>query len=589
MRLLHSRIYLFALLLLIATACNTDPQEDNATVTTECPEVVTRVLTDADVLNPLLLTVQTAQTGTEMMFQSLLSQNPFNFELEPLLVKSRAQSEEVTEGEHEGGVKYTFEFRKDAIWDDDSPITAEDYLFTLKAVFVPQLPNAHIKAILDPIADVITYSDNPKKISIITSSKLFSGEQVISNTVPVLPKYVYDPNGLLDDIPFASFRGADSETKMQDFDAQLQEFAAFFQSDEVNRVPGISGGSGPYELEEWIPGQSISFKRKDNWWCDRLSEKNISQEAYPCSITMKPIPDDATIMSAIKGGEVSIASGLAPKAFNEAKEDELITNQYEMHAPEVLAYYVIYVNSRKPMLADKKVRQALSHALNMDELIQKGYGGYGTRIGSPFHPSFTFYKKDLEPIPYNIEKAKQLLAEAGWEDTNNNGIVDKVIDGQRKELSLNYTFTAGRERSRNIALLLQNTAQQAGIEINLDPQEAVAAITRGKNAQYDLYGGGRALNPYGTPKQNWHTEGDNRTGFGNAETDQLIEQIEVTLDDKKRTELYHKLQDIIYDERVELLIMAPQERIVISNDMEIALTALYPGYVLPLTKMKEKN
>jgi len=277
-----------------------------------------------------------------------------------------------------------------------------------------------------------------------------------------------------------------------------------------------------------------------------------------------------------------------PKQFLELKETDFVAEDFNFYSPPSLVSTFVYLNTRIPKLQDKKVRKALAYAINADEIIETVFFGFGERTATPVHPSFSYYNKELDAIPYNPEESRKLLAEAGWEDSNNNGIVDKTINGQLTELSLTYYYTAGRSISENVGLLIQESAKRAGVEIKPVPQEFTVTQDALQRHDFELVGGARQIQavPW-EPKQNFHSEGDNRTGFASPETDELIDRIQVTIDDEARELLYKELQAAIYDEMPLIYLMVPQSRIIIHKRFEAQVTPIFPGYVPSMLKLQE--
>jgi len=225
------------------------------------------------------------------------------------------------------------------------------------------------------------------------------------------------------------------------------------------------------------------------------------------------------------------------------------------------------------------VRKAIAHALDLDVFIKTIFNGLGQKAVGPVHPSAEYFNSDLKPMEHNVNLSRQLLGEAGWKDTNGNGTADKQIGGKTVELELEYLYTAGRKISEDAALLLQQQLKQAGITLKLVPKDFNAMLAAQRSGEYELCSGGRALSPtLWEPNQSWSTTQDNRTGFGNAETDALINQIQVTLDKKQRNDLYKKLQAIIYDEQPEIYLMVPTGRLAIHKRFQAEPSSLHPGY-----------
>ena len=282
----------------------------------------------------------------------------------------------------------------------------------------------------------------------------------------ILPEYAYDPDRVLAKIPFTTFLDEEAIKKEIDNSEALQQFIQNIQSPKFTHEPEGIVGSGPYKLVKWEDGQEIVLEKKENWWGDALAKDHPLLSAYPDRLVYKPIPNGATALSALKAEDLDVMGRIDPKDFVEIKEDEWFSDHYNLFEQPNLVIFLLYLNNQNPKLNDKRVRKALAHAMDVDAIIENVYYGYGRRVNGPTTPEFSFYNKELPPVNYDIEKSKNLLEEAGWQDSNDNGTVDKMIDGQLTELNLSVDYVAGRETTQTIFELMQNMMKSAGLIYN---------------------------------------------------------------------------------------------------------------------------
>ncbi len=581
----------FVAVCICLASCKTEPKESEdlgalATCERTNNEVVLRLEAEPDILNPLITTTSYANQLNFQIFSYLLTLDPESLELIPQLAKARPTIEFITDGPYAGGTNYQYEIHEEAVWEDGSPVTGHDYAFTLKAVLNPDVSAVRLRPHITLIKDVIVDESNPKSFTVVTDKRFFSGEEKTASTFSILPEKVYDPNGYLKDIPVAEFTDAKKLEALAAKDERLKQFADEFQSPKYGREAGYVTGSGPYRFVSWETGQELVLEKKENWWGDALASKYRALQAYPDKLIYKPIKDGVAAIQGLKGGALDVVPDIEAATFVEMRDDPSMTDCFEFYSPSMLAVAFIYVNQNNPKLADKRVRQALAHAIDVSQVIEKVYFGMGERLASPVHPAQKFYNDDLALPDYNAEKAKTLLAEAGWTDTNSDGTVDKEIDGERVELVLTYSYSNSRASSERSALIIQESARRAGVKIELDAGDFRQLIGRQRAGDYELSGAARSLAPNWEPRQNYHTEGDNRTGFGNAETDALINKIQETLDDEERYKLYKELQAIIYDERPEIYIMTYSVRFAIHKRFDTPITAYFPGYFPNYMKLR---
>lgn len=576
-------------LVILLSACKNNSKTDPTTApwNRTANEVIMRVDDEPDRLNPLLSTSGYATQINDQIFQYLLNLDPISLTLIPQLAEARPSIEEINEGPFKGGMKYTFEIQPAAKWDDGTPVTAKDYIFGIKAVMIPTMSTQRIRPYLEIIKDIEEYPGDPKKFSVITIEKSISGEEIVASTIPVMPAHIYDKEGYLTEIPLGDFLDPKRAEKLSKENPNIQAFVDLFNSVDYARSPAFISGSGPYKLTEWKTGQSITLDKKENWWGDKLMSKFQSLSAYPDRLIFKDIVEDAVLSSLVKSEEIDALSDIAPTDFISLQEDEDITQKYNFYTPASLALYFIYLNTKDPKLSDKRVRRAFAHVVNVEEIIKTIMAGFATRTATPVHPDASYYNSDLKPIEFDIAKAKSLLAEVGWKDTNNDGIVDKMINGEKVELIIPVQIVAKSSRQKNMILMLEENAKQAGIGIEAIPIEFNTLKENTRSGNYVAAIAGRSLSPLNwNPKQSWHTGNDNRTGFGNAKTDALIDKILLTLDDKKRNELYKEIQAIIYDEQPEIFLFVPTGRLIIHKRFEAKPTVQHPGYLPNYFKLR---
>ena len=583
---MKSLIYFSFFSLLLFTACGGEPKPETETINWKRTgnEVVVRMEASPAKLNPILSTTAYETYINDRVFTYLLDADRNTFDFIPALAKA-LPVEEKLEG---GGVAYHFEIHEEAVWGDGKSVTGHDYAFTIKAVFVPKIPSQRIRPYLALIKDIVVDESNPKKFAVITAEETPDAVEKIGNAMWVLPKHFYDAKGLLDHISCKDFFDESKIEKLGETDKKLAQFAEEFIDVKYSRNPDFILGSGPYRLSSWEDEKEIILTKKENWWGDKYASEYPSYVANPTRLIYKPIVDNVSAIASLRSEEIDAMHNIDPNEFLRLREDSDLTKVYDFQTPPFYAIYFLYLNTRQPKLEDKRVRQAVAHSIDMDQIIKIVYGGLADRLASPIHPSSDLYNKDLKPYAFNIEKAKQLLKEAGWEDSNNDGIVDKEIDGEQVELDLEFQYTGRSERQKNLGLLCEETAKKAGIKFTLKSMEYRTMSQNVRNGDFDIAPGGRTWPPVSwSPKQNWHTGGAGRTGFGNAETDALIDNIDAELDKEKRTAMVKDLQAIIYDEQPEIYLISPVSRVIVHKRFEWTPSPMLPGFSPNTFKLKE--
>lgn len=526
-------------------------------------------------LNPLLTVQGYDRYIHEQILQSLNGQDPFTFQPVPLL----AGLPEVIPND-KNGMDYIYEIQEKATWPNGTPVTAADVVFSLKVLFNPLVNAAPYRPYFDMISNVVLSPANERRIKIETKQAYILSQAAIGS-LQIYPEYAYDPDGLLKNIRLSDLLNPNTAQKLAETKEELQKFAEQFNDAAWGREPSKVVGSGPYQLVKWEAGQTIRLEKRPDYWAKDSKETLL--QAGPDAIVYNFIRDGVTVANAIRSQEIDAASEIETALFQEMQTESTTSNFYNLPTVPGYKYYSLLLNTQDPKLADKRTRKALAHLVDIDNIIQNLYGGMAQRISSPILPQKDYYNQDLAPIPYSPEKAASLLAEAGWIDSNGNGTLDKTIQGDLQELELEI-MSFSSEISKNIALLLQESAAGVGVKININILEPKTLVGRLNSGDYHIATMGAGSDPgLDDLTQVWSTKsvppaGTNRTRFGNAESDRVINQIRSTLNEKDRHTLYQQIQTIIYNEQPMIFLFAPDERMAISKRFKTEPTSIAPGY-----------
>jgi peptide/nickel transport system substrate-binding protein len=574
--------------IILISACVNDSKNQKETIVfnNEGNPIYVRLANEPDRLNPFTTFSVYSRTIIDQVFASLMAFDPVTLELVPQLVEDAPKVEALSTGK----IEYTYQLRKEATWSDGQPVSVADVIFTFKAMFNPLVNSAPYRGYFDFLDDIKTYPSEPEKFTIIANRKYILAKIALSNMV-VLPVHIYDQEGFMDDIELKDLTTSEKADQLATQNEGIRQFAEAFNSNKFARDKNFISGAGPYLLENWEEGQKITLKRKQNWWGDKIKEKNSSLTAHPEQVVYRVIQDQNTTVAALKAGELDAAGQIDSKDFSALLSNKFVLERFDLHTPTTANVYYIGINTKKPKLEDNRVRRALAHLVNVESAIENLYDGFAERLVGPFPKIRSYYHNELPLIDYNIEKAKSLLAEAGWEDSNNNGIIDKMIDGERVEMKLDYLTSSSSDFGKSLALIVKESAKKASIEINIISKEFRAITADLKKRDFELCSRAYGLDHIpDDPKQFWHTDSDtpngsNRFGFGNAETDALIDAIRAELDDGKRAVLYKEFQEAFYEEQPVILLFSPKEKIAISKRLEGSPTIVKPGFFVNTFKI----
>lgn len=304
-------------------------------------------------------------------------------------------------------------------------------------------------------------------------------------------------------------------------------------------------GSGPYVLYKWRRGEDISLK-------------SVSEDAPIKGQRIRIISDqDATFLE-LKAGNIDM-TGLKPMQYLRYLDNEKFTKRFNLYSALSNGYTYMGFNFKRPLFQDKRVRQALSYATPRDALVKGVLHGQGQAAASIFKPGTWAFNDKITPYPYNLEKAKSLLKEAGWQDTNNDGILDK--DG--KDFRFTIMTNQGNDLRMRSAEIMQYAFGKIGIEVKIRTQEWSTFITNTINkGNFDAIIMGWSLSAEPDPYAIWHSsqteEGQfNFINYKNNALDEHIELARTTLEQEKRKIHLDRIQEILHDEQPYLFLYVP--------------------------------
>lgn len=566
------------------TGCTGDSGEGTETATTSkragINEVIVHELADPDMLIPVNSTGASSTYIQGHIFQTLLGTDPKTYEPRGLLAVDRPKIELITDGEFAGGMKLDYEIRPEAVWDNGSPVTAHDYVFTIKSILNPKTDCEPLKPYYDWVGDIVIDEADPKKFTIFSKTTYMLIEEFSGYWV--MPEYIYDPEQIMRKFSIRDLNTSEKRTELKG-NEDIIKFAENYNSEKYQREKGFVVGSGAYTFEGWETGQRITLKRKEGWWGDKLAETK-GFEAYPEKITYQIINDLTTAVTAMKDEGIDLMRSIKPKDFIELQENGSFTSKFNLTAPTMFSYYYLGLNTKSPKLEDVLVRKAISHAVNKKQIIEVIYYGLAEPTTGPVHPSKSHYNRNIKDYDFDLEKAKALLDEAGWKDTNGDGIRDKNINGEQVPLTLEFKYNSGNDIRKNIGLLFKEDAKKIGIDVNIVAKEWSVYLDELDHHDFEIACAAWVFGPsMSDPKQTWHTEssvvgGSNYVSFGNAESDKLIDDMRMEYDESKRIEMNKRLQEIIHEQAPYVFLFTPTERIAIHNRFEAETYAVRPGY-----------
>lgn len=458
-------------------------------------------------LTPFLATDVYQRYVEQMILEPMVTRDPDTLDYNGVLAERWDISED--------GLTMTFYLRKGVVFSDGSPFSAKDVLFTFDLIKNPELNAPRLAAYYE---NVLSWEAlDAYTVRFRLAEPYFLGFSTISST-PILPSAYYSQ----------------------------------FSMSEFNEKPGLLVGSGPYMLpgdpRSWRPGRGqIELIRNDQYWGPRPGlDKVIWRE----------MPDEVARTTAFRNGEID-ALALPGMRFRALKEDANLLSRGDLQVFDDIAGGYIYIGwnqsreGKATHFADVRVRRAMTMLINRDEIGSEIMAGLATTTSGPFHPSGNQANPDIDPWPHDPESAKALLAEAGFLDRNNNGILEGP-DG--REFRFKLTYSNSSPTTEATVLYIRDALKRAGIVMDLDGLEWTIMLQRIVSREFDsmMLGWGGSIE--GDPRQMFHSSmiadgGDNYISHSSEALDAAIDRARVTVDDAERLKQWHEVHRLLHEQQ----------------------------------------
>ena len=514
--------------------------------------IIQRELADPQRLNPVTVQDASGQEFSLYVFEKLLFAGD-RTTMDPLPWLAEAMPD--VSDDH---LIYTFKLRKNITFSNGKPLTGDDVIFSFKAMKNPLVDDAALRNYYESLKKV-ELVDGDKYTIKFTLSKPYFKATLILGDMQIMSKEIDDPDGLTDKYTWDDWNNPASTQKNE----SLKKYADFFNSETMNRDPKCLVGSGPYIFEKWETGQFVQFKRSPNYW----NQAGQFGRAFPDKIICKVIQDESAAVVSAKNKEIDLMYMNKPVDYMQTMSNP---DQFGLKkaAPTEPRFDYIGYNMKNPLFSDMKVRWALAYLVDRKTIIDKIHFGMAEQVESPVYMADKkHFNPDLPIIPYDIEKAKQLLSEAGWKDSDGDGIVDKMING--KKVDFKFTYLLNTNESRKLAILvIIDALKKVGIQAEVQTLEWSVYLDKTKKHQFDATMAAWILSDY--PPEEFQIfnstqsegEGSNYTSYKNVEVDSLTRQYRTEFDESKRITMIKRIQKILYDEQAYTFLWTPKAKYV---------------------------
>ena len=448
---------------------------------------------------------------------------------------------------------FYFELKDYIKWDDGSLLTAEDVVFSTKIMLCHLTNNAQIRPVYSSVIKSVDLDPtNPLKFS-MTAQDIKWTAKTIMGGIYIQQKSYWDPNGIFDNISFEQILNK----SFKETDEIANWFNSFNDAKNGFEVKNLKG-LGPYEVSEWETEQYIILTKKKNWWGS--NEKSLYNNSFPEKIIYRVIKESASAYLALKKQDLDVTTNLGTLDLMKLQERDYFNKNYDSDFKDRYGISYIGLNMKpdgtkhKPFFVDKKVRRAIAHLIPVDEIIDFVMFGHATRQAANVSPLKKTYNDTLKLIELDINKANKLLDEAGWIDSDGDNIRDKIINGVKTQFKFKFSYMQS-PISTEIVLIMKESMYKAGIVAEPEGMDFNLFYKNAADHKFDaMLAGWGSSAAYSNPMQLWHTtswvnKGSNFCGFGDAESDALIEEANNTLDYETHRNALLKLQARIYEDQ----------------------------------------
>ena len=496
--------------------------------------LVIATASDPKTFNDIVSTDVNSAAVTSLLFEGLTTADAFTLKVIPALARSWDVSP--------NGLQWTFHLREDVRWSDGVPFSADDVVFTFNdLIYNPDIPSSS--------KDVLTIEGKPLKVEKID-------DHTVRFTLPV---------------KFAPFLRAMGQTIMPKhclMGAVKEKKFSFTWG--IDTPPDRIIGTGPFMLSEYHPGERLVFKRNPHYWKKSAHGENLP---YLDKVIYLIIPDPQSQLLKFMDGELD-ATSVAGQDYPLLKPMEAQKNFhiYEAGADYDSNFVTLNQNPginprthqsfidpvKLSWFTDLEFRRAIAHAIDKKKIIEILNNGFGQLQNGPMSPSSGFfYDPDVTEYDYNLEKAKDILKQAGFKYVHGD---ENLKDPSGHPVEFNfYTADAGAAGREQMAAIIRSDLERLGMKVNLVPVEFNTLVNKLMSSfDWDMVMIGLTGGVEPHFGQNvWHSSGglhlwnprQNKPATAwEARLDEIYDQGAQELDENKRKVLYDEFQRIAADQ-----------------------------------------
>ena len=460
--------------------------------------LVRRLPDEPPTLNPILVTDVPATIVNYLIMETMLDMDLATGDLTPMLAESYEISPDKLE--------FTFHLRKDVKWHDGKPFNADDVIYSFQRTMDPKVDSASLRIYFVDCTEAKKIDDYTVRFR--WKQPYFKALESLGQNLYLVPKHILND-------------GTD------------------FNKHPFGRKPV---GTGPYKLVSWETGKRMELVKNKDYWG---KPGNLDR------IIFKMITDENVALQVFNQGELDTV-GLTPTQWlKQTNNPQFLQRATKLYYDYPQFMYIGW-NLRRPPFDDRKVRTAMTLMLDRDTILKNIFFCLGKVVSGPDDINSPYYDQSIKPLPYDPEKAKKLLDEAGWADHNGDGIRDK--DG--KDFKFELLIPAGSQDYEKIATIYkEDLEKKAGIKMEIRKLDWATFLKNIQEWSFDASMLGWALDPNPDHYQLWHSSvadvkgSSNHVGYKNPGVDKLIEQARAEFDKQKRISIHHQIHRILAEDQ----------------------------------------
>ncbi len=481
---------------------------------------------------PTTLNAVLQSSAPEAQVLQYVQRNLFDFDARLELVPGLAEGMEISADL----LSYTITLRSDAVWEDGLPVTSADAVFTIRKIVDPKVPANVFKPVFGEFVSVDALDARRFQMR-------FSKPYAFRSMAFVLPL-----------LPEHRFAGQN------------------FLRSKQNRAP-LS--NGPYRFVSWKAQESVELER---------NEKYPGPRGHFDRIVFRIVPDNTTAYRLLVDGgldEDQIDSGLKDRAARDPAF-AVCCRLVEFYN---LDYNYVALNDRSPLFSDPRVRRAMTMLLDRASIVRGLYKGSARIISGPWAPDSPAYEARVPPLPFDPAAAARLLDEAGWKDTDGDGVRDR----EGRPFAFDLLVSAGSEIGRQIDEMLAAELARVGVTAQIRTLEWAAFVEKIDAGDFQAASlAWSAVDPNPDPYFYWHSSQCSPNGLNNGcyaspEADRLMEAARLETDPGVRKEALGRIHRLLRDDAPAIFVVNAAQKIAFRKRIRglttspLGLYGIWPG------------